>query len=69
MNEARFIYLFKQQGEAVCMTGRNDHSGELLFTCPADWAPKNQLQFIQAARYYGVQNPERIKYCADEIPF
>lgn len=70
MDAARFVYFFKKTGFAVAHMHRDDLStGVLLFTCPLSWMPKTQKEFEDAARYYGVQNPHKMTYDANEIPF
>lgn len=69
-NPPIFVYFIKQSGYAIAMTSRDDLSTNvLLFTCPMDWKPKNQQEFNDAARYYGVQKPEAMKYDPEEVPF
>lgn len=67
--EARFIYFHKAAGEAIAYTERVSYGGDLLFTCPLSWLPKNQKEFEQAAKFYGISHPEVMKYYPDEVPF
>lgn len=69
-NPAVFVYFIKQSGYAIAMTSRDDLSTNiLLFTCPLDWKPQNQKEFEAAAKYYGVRDPQRMKYDPEEVPF
>jgi hypothetical protein len=71
MNKPLFVYYYKDTGTAVATINRDNFVGVLLFTCPLDWCPKNQFDFIQAAKFYGVQEPHRMKYIddSDNVPF
>ena len=70
MKRAVFIYFHRESGCAVAYSERDDLStGQLLFTCPEDWKPLDQKQFEAAAKFYGVKNPERMKYDPEEVPF
>lgn len=65
-----YVYFFKASGIAIASTYRDDlSSGVLLFTCPSDWKPQNQIQFEAAAKFYGVRHPERMKYDPEDVPF
>lgn len=70
LGSARFIYFHRESGCAIAHMNRDDLStGTLLFTCPELWLPQTQAEFDRAARYYGVQHPERMKYDSNEVPF
>lgn len=52
------------------MNSRDDLTANpLLFTTPQSWKPLSQQSFEMAARYYGVKNPERMRYNFSEVPF
>lgn len=66
----RFVYFFRDSGAAVAHIFRDDvTTGVLLFTCPEAWLPQDQREFEAAAHYYGVKNPQRMKYDPNEVPF
>lgn len=66
---ACFVYFFKGTGMACAFDSRNDLNGELLFTCPESWLPKDQATFEDAARYYGVKHPQYMRYDGNLVPF
>lgn len=69
MDPACFIYYYKATGMAIAFNDRNDLNGELLFTCPESWLPKTQREFEDAARYYGVKQPQAMRYDGNLVPF
>jgi hypothetical protein len=71
MNEPCFIYYYKHENTAIARVWRDDIAGQLLFTCPKAWCPKNQEQFDAAAKFYEVNLPHRMRYIDDseDVPF
>lgn len=70
LGPAKFVYFYRESGMAILCTHRDDcTTGILLFTCPEAWAPTDQASFVAAAAYYGVRDPQRMKYDPNEVPF